>query len=80
MRLSSWLGSPKLRLLLGTDPLAAELVADPAGGWSATVTLPPVKRRRALIAIVEASVIGDGVGITGMTRALAITNPVWVHP
>ncbi|GAC1538050.1 MAG: hypothetical protein NVS3B10_29420 [Polyangiales bacterium] len=80
VRLSSWLGSPKLRLLLGTDPLAAELVADPAGGWSATVTLPPVKRRRALIAIVEASVIGDGVGITGMSRALAITNPVWVHP
>jgi hypothetical protein len=80
--LTSWLRSPKLRLYVGgeriyTPELHAELRE---GVFTADLNLSAVTRRRPLVALVEADMVDDAKGITGMKRALAITNPVWLTP
>ena len=83
VRLTSWLGAPTLSLRLGADRLdPIELKSTGKQGvFVATAKLPKIDRRRALVAIVQADTIGVGQGaITGMSRALSITNPIWIVP
>lgn len=71
---SSWLGTPKITLVLGTERLPA------VDGWTTTTALPKVTRKRPLVAIVEAPLIGEAPGLTGFDRAFAVTNPIWLTP
>jgi hypothetical protein len=82
VRLSSWLAQPTLRLLLGADDLGSVTLheGDAPGVFVGTHALFAVKRRRPLVAIVSSDVVGDARDLFGATRALAITNPVWLLP
>ncbi|MFI5299378.1 MAG: CehA/McbA family metallohydrolase [Polyangiales bacterium] len=82
VQLTSWCADPKLDLRLGVDPLSAPLVADASkpGHFTATVALPAVTRRRALVAIVDAGLAPVAEGMTGMQSTLAFTNPIWIAP
>jgi hypothetical protein len=83
VRLVSWLETPVLRLLLGDADLPLSSVSLTPGGdhaWTADVVLPPVTRKRPLVALVAANVVGDGAWISGMKRSIAVTNPVWLLP
>jgi hypothetical protein len=83
VRLTSWLDAPKLRLVLGDKDLPPSSTALTPGGdhvWTADVALPAVDRKRPLVALVDANVVGDGAWISGMKRSLAVTNPIWLLP
>ena len=82
VRLTSWLAAPTLRLLLGADDLGVVTLApgDSPGVFVASLPLPAVKKRRPLVALVASDVVGDARDLFGQTRALAITNPVWLVP
>lgn len=83
VRITSWLVLPTLRLVLGDHDLPdVALVADEKQPrtFVATVTLPAVDRKRPLVAIVDAHVTEDGAWISGIKRAIAVTNPVWLTP
>lgn len=79
---SSWLGTPDAAVRLGAETVLAKgpLVRDPLRGFVVSVPVPKVDKRTALVAIVEAEVVGDGVGLFGFRRAIAFTNPVWIDP
>lgn len=79
---TSWLGPPVARLRLGAEDLGeVKLTLDPTRGrWVGEATVPAVTKKRAVVAIVEAPVIGDAVAVTGLPRTLAVTNPIWVLP
>ncbi len=82
VRLTSWLTNPKARLLLGGDDLGelALTQGTSPGEWIGTRLLEAPNRKRPLVAMVFADAAADASILTGMTRALAITNPVWVLP
>ena len=82
VRLTSWLTTPTLRLLLGKDDLGMVTLqeGDSPGVFVGTHALFAVSRRRPLIALVTSEVVGDARDLFGATRALAITNPVWLLP
>ena len=82
VRLGSWLSTPTLRLLLGADDLGAVTLkeGDAPGVFVGTYPLFSVKKRRPLVALVSSDVVGDARDLFGETRALAITNPVWLLP
>ena len=71
-----------LRLLLGKDDLGMVTLqeGDSPGVFVGTHALFAVSRRRPLIALVTSEVVGDARDLFGATRALAITNPVWLLP
>ena len=71
---SSWLGTPKITFVLGTEHVQV------AEGWSAELALPKVPKKRPLVVIVEAPLIGEAPGLTGYRQALAVTNPIWLTP
>lgn len=77
---TSWLGAPKVDLLLGPEPLPATVPHIEGEAWVIEVLAPVVTRKRPLVAIVESPLIGDALGLTGFDRALAITNPIWITP
>ncbi len=86
---SSWLATPTLTLRLGVDELPVPTPRSEEGHWVFEVPLPAVTapgatgktaRRRPLVAIVASDLTGDAVGFTGFSRALAITNPIWIEP
>jgi hypothetical protein len=82
VRLASWLATPSLRLLLGADDLGTIALreGDAPGVFVGTHPLFAVKKRRPLVAIVSSEVVGNARDLFGATRALAITNPVWLLP
>ena len=77
---TSWLGEPKIDLMLGPNPLPKSAPRIEGSAWVIDVAAPVVTRKRPLVAIVESPLIGDAVGLTGFARALAITNPIWITP
>ncbi|MBI2392762.1 MAG: CehA/McbA family metallohydrolase [Deltaproteobacteria bacterium] len=77
---SSWLGAPKVTWMIGADVVAAPDPTLQAGEWVAEIDVPKQSRKRPLIVIVEAPLIGEAPGLTGYDRALAVTNPVWLAP
>lgn len=77
---SSWMGPPTVTLLLGTEPLAAAPPLLVGESYVVEAKLPPLTRKRPLVAIVEAPLIGEAPGLTGFERGLAVTNPVWLTP
>ncbi len=77
---TSWLGAPKVDLMLGPDPLPKVEPRLEGSAWVVDAPLPLPSRKRPLVAIVESPLINDAIGLTGYERALAITNPIWITP
>jgi len=77
---SSWLGAPKVTIVVGTEPLMVPEPRLEGEAWIVEVPLPKPTRKRPLVAIVESPLVGEAPGLTGYDRALAITNPVWITP
>jgi hypothetical protein len=77
---TSWLGRPRIRARLGLEDLGELTPTHDAGGWYAEIELPKVDRRRPFVVMVDAEVVGEGVGLFGFRRTLAITNPIWIAP
>jgi hypothetical protein len=77
---TSWLGPPKVDLMVGPDPLPPVEARLEGDAWVVDAPIPLPARKRPLIAIVESPLLNDAIGLTGYERALAITNPIWITP
>ncbi|MGZ3417059.1 MAG: CehA/McbA family metallohydrolase [Polyangiales bacterium] len=79
---TSWLAPPSATLHLGTSELGAMPMKLDASRnvWVGEMTIAAPTKRRPLVAVVEADVIGDAIAVTGLPRTLAVTNPIWIAP
>jgi len=77
---TSWLGPPKVTIFVGADPIATPEPRREGAHWIVDLELPAVTRKRALVAMVESTLIGEAPGLVGFESALAVTNPIWIAP